>query len=61
VFSNIRRSARLVNETDESGQTLVEYTLILMFVALVTVTALEAIGLTVIGFIEDATAGFGGA
>lgn len=61
MFSIIRRLAWPAEATDESGQTLVEYVLILMFVALVTVTALEAIGLTVTGFIDDAAAGFGGA
>jgi Flp pilus assembly pilin Flp len=60
VFSIIS-FARRVKASDEGGQTLVEYTLILMFVALVTVTALEALGLKVVGFIDDATAGFGGA
>lgn len=61
MFSIIRRFARRTEASDDGGQTLVEYTLILMFVALVTVTALEAIGLKVIGFIDDAAAGFGGA
>jgi Flp pilus assembly pilin Flp len=57
----IRRFALRVEASDDDGQTLVEYTLILMFVALVTVTALEAIGLKVTGFIDDAAAGLGGA
>jgi Flp pilus assembly pilin Flp len=61
VFSIINRFARRADANDDGGQTLVEYTLILMFVALVTVTALEALGLKVVGFIDDATAGFGGA
>ena len=61
MFSIIRRFARRADAADDRGQTLVEYTLILMFVALVTVTALEALGLKVVGFIDDATAGFGGA
>jgi Flp pilus assembly pilin Flp len=46
--------------TDESGQTLVEYTLILMFVALVTIGAVETIGTTVADFLSDAAAGVGG-
>jgi Flp pilus assembly pilin Flp len=61
VFAMIRRFALRVEASDDGGQTLVEYTLILMFVALVTVTALEAIGLKVTGFIDDAAAGLGGA
>jgi Flp pilus assembly pilin Flp len=61
MFSIITRFAGRADASDDGGQTLVEYTLILMFVALVTVTALEALGLKVVGFIDDATAGFGGA
>src|SRR5215207_8428960 len=41
--------------TDESGQTLVEYTLILMF------GAVETIGTTVADFLSEAAAGFAGA
>ena len=61
MFSIITRFARRAQASDDGGQTLVEYTLILMFVALVTVTALEALGLKVTGFIDDAAAGLGGA
>ena len=46
--------------TDESGQTLVEYTLILMLVALVTIGAVETLGLAVVDFLADAAAAFGG-
>jgi Flp pilus assembly pilin Flp len=57
VFSRIRRLRR----RDESGQTLVEYTLILMFVVLLAVTALQVIGTNITQFISDAAAGVGGA
>jgi Flp pilus assembly pilin Flp len=60
VFSIIRRFRRRKGDTSESGQTLVEYTLILMLVALLTVAALQAIGLSVLGFLNDAAAGIGG-
>jgi Flp pilus assembly pilin Flp len=60
VFSNIRRLRRRSDEAGESGQTLVEYTLILMVVALLTIVALESIGLTVQEFITDAATGVGG-
>ena len=45
---------------DETGQSLVEYTLILLLVVLVTITALQLIGTTVSGLISQAAAGFGG-
>ena len=45
---------------DEAGQSLVEYTLILLLVVLVTVTALQLIGTTVSSLIQQAAAGFGG-
>jgi Flp pilus assembly pilin Flp len=60
VFSIIRRFRRRNGDISESGQTLVEYTLILMLVALLTVAALQAIGLSVLGFLNDAAAGIGG-
>jgi Flp pilus assembly pilin Flp len=61
VFSVIRRFARRVEASDDGGQTLVEYTVILVLVAVLAVTALEAIGLAVTDLINDAAAGFGGA
>jgi Flp pilus assembly pilin Flp len=54
------RSSWHRRHTDESGQTLVEYTLILMFVALVTIGAVETLGTTIVGFLSDAAAGLGG-
>ena len=45
----------------ESGQALVEYTLILIVIAFVTFAALQAIGTSVTGALFDAAAGFGGA
>ncbi|HXV03858.1 MAG TPA: hypothetical protein VFP24_09830 [Gaiellaceae bacterium] len=47
--------------SEESGQTLVEYALVLMLVAFLTVTALTSIGVTVSNFFADAAAGLGGA
>lgn len=47
--------------SEESGQTLVEYAMILMLVALLTVTALTSIGATVSNFFADAATGLGGA
>ena len=55
MFSKIRRLQQ------DGGQTLVEYTLILMFVVLLAVTALQVIGTNITQFIADAAAGVGGA
>jgi Flp pilus assembly pilin Flp len=60
VFSIIRRLTRRSDVKSDSGQTLVEYALILMFVALLGVTALQTIGVSVTQFISDAAAGLGG-
>jgi Flp pilus assembly pilin Flp len=56
---SIRRSTK--EDTRESGQALVEYALILMFIALVAVTALESIGIAVAAPLMDAADGLGGA
>jgi Flp pilus assembly pilin Flp len=61
VFSIIRRLTRKGDNARESGQALVEYALILMFVALVAVASLEAIGLSVTQPLLDAADGLGGA
>jgi Flp pilus assembly pilin Flp len=61
VFSKIRRLKRRAGEAGDGGQTLVEYTLILMFVVLLAVTALQVIGTNITQFISDAAAGVGGA
>jgi Flp pilus assembly pilin Flp len=61
VCSNkISRLTRRDDESSESGQALVEYALILMLVALLTLTALETIGGTVSQFLSDAAEAFGG-
>jgi Flp pilus assembly pilin Flp len=60
VFSKISRTTRRSEDSCESGQALVEYALILMLVALVTLAALETIGGTVSEFFSDAADGFGG-
>jgi Flp pilus assembly pilin Flp len=60
VFSKISSVARRGEDSSESGQALVEYALILMFVAILTLAALETIGGTVSQFLSDAAAGFGG-
>jgi Flp pilus assembly pilin Flp len=59
VFSKIKRLKR--RGAGDDGQTLVEYTLILMFVVLLAVTALQVIGTNITQFISDAAAGVGGA
>jgi Flp pilus assembly pilin Flp len=46
---------------DEHGQALIEYALVLMFVALVAVTSLQAIGVNILEPLSDAAAGVGGA
>lgn len=61
MISNISRLIRQDDEARESGQALVEYTLLLMFIALVAVTALESIGLSVVEPISDVATGIGGA
>ena len=43
----------------DEGQALVEYALILMLVAVVCVGVLSAIGLTVVGFLEETADAFG--
>jgi Flp pilus assembly pilin Flp len=58
VFSKIRS---LNQRAGDDGQTLVEYTLILMLVVLLSVTALQVIGTNITQFISDAAAGVGGA
>jgi Flp pilus assembly pilin Flp len=60
VFSIISRLIRRGGVGRESGQALVEYALILMLIALLTLAALETIGGTVSAFLADAAAGFGG-
>jgi Flp pilus assembly pilin Flp len=47
--------------SEDSGQTLVEYAMVLMLVALLTVTALTSIGATVSDFLANAATGLGGA
>jgi Flp pilus assembly pilin Flp len=61
VNSIVRRFTREGEDKRESGQALVEYTLILMLVALITFAALETIGTSVVSALGDAAAGFGGA
>jgi Flp pilus assembly pilin Flp len=61
VFSKIKRLKRRAGSAGDDGQTLVEYTLILMFVVLLAVTALQVIGTNITQFIADAAAGVGGA
>ena len=46
--------------SEESGQTLVEYALILMLVAFLTFAALTSIGTTVATFLADAASALGG-
>jgi Flp pilus assembly pilin Flp len=46
--------------SEDSGQTLVEYALILMLVAFLTVSALTTIGTTVATFLGDAATALGG-
>jgi len=60
VCSNIKRLIRRGEDACESGQALVEYALILMLIALLTLAALETIGGTVSQFLSDAAEGFGG-
>lgn len=61
MFSIIRRHTRQRHDARESGQALVEYALILMFIALVAVAALESIGVGVAVPLMDAADGLGGA
>jgi Flp pilus assembly pilin Flp len=61
VISNISRLIRQGKKTRESGQALVEYTLILMLICFVVFGALESFAPSVVGSLEDAAAGFGGA
>ena len=61
MISRICSFGRESDAERESGQALVEYTLILVVIAFVTFAALQAIGTSVTGALFDAAAGFGGA
>ena len=61
MISNISRFTPQGEEARESGQALVEYTLLLMLICFVCFFALEALGTSVVGALGDAAAGFGGA
>jgi Flp pilus assembly pilin Flp len=61
VHTISRLSTRLDEDARESGQALVEYALILMFIALVAVAALESIGVGVAAPLMDAADGLSGA
>lgn len=60
MFWKISCLTRRSEESSESGQALVEYALILMLVALLTLAALETIGGTVSQFLSDAAEAFDG-
>jgi Flp pilus assembly pilin Flp len=60
VFSKISRLTRRGDVVCESGQALVEYALILMLIALLTVAALQSIGGSVTGFLSAAASVLGG-
>ena len=49
---------RLTARFQEEGQALAEYSLILAFVFMACVVALEFLGLAITGSIDDVTAGF---
>jgi Flp pilus assembly pilin Flp len=61
MVSNISRWLHESKDSREGGQALVEYTLLLMFVAMVAVTALQAIGVNILGPLSDVATGIGGA
>ncbi len=60
MFSKISRLRGPGQDASETGQALVEYALILMLVALLTLAALETIGGAVSEFLSDAAEGFDG-
>ena len=61
MISNISRLTRQGEDTRESGQALVEYTLILLLICFVAFATLEVLGTSVLGALGDAASGFGGA
>jgi Flp pilus assembly pilin Flp len=61
VIPNTNRLFQASEDDRESGQALVEYTLLLMCVALVTVTALTTIGVNILEPLSDVATGIGGA
>jgi Flp pilus assembly pilin Flp len=61
VTPNTNRLFQASEDDRESGQALVEYTLLLMCVALVTVTALTTIGVNILEPLSDVATGIGGA
>jgi Flp pilus assembly pilin Flp len=60
VFSNGSWFLEGSSDSGEDGQALVEYALLLMLIAMVAVTTLEQIGLSVIGPLTDVLVGLGG-
>jgi Flp pilus assembly pilin Flp len=60
VFSNGRWFLEGPSDSGEDGQALVEYALLLMLIAMVAVTTLEQIGLSVIGPLTEVLVGLGG-
>jgi Flp pilus assembly pilin Flp len=61
VIPNTNRLLQASEDDRESGQALVEYTLLLMCVALVAVTALTTIGVNILEPLSDVATGIGGA
>jgi Flp pilus assembly pilin Flp len=61
VIPNTNRLFQASEDDRDSGQALVEYTLLLMCVALVTVTALTTIGVNILEPLSDVATGIGGA
>lgn len=60
MFSNGRCFFEGSSDSGEDGQALVEYALLLMLIAMVAVTTLEQIGLSVIGPLTEVLVGLGG-
>lgn len=61
MVSNFSGWPQASRDAREGGQALVEYTLLLMFVALVAVTALQTIGVNILGPLTEVATGVGGA
>ena len=60
MISSIGRATHEAESAGDSGQALVEYALVLILIAFVTFLALQTIGTSVSGAINNAVAGFGG-
>lgn len=59
-YFKARNALMLIDQEDESGQSLAEYGLILALVAVVAITAVSLLGSTISDYLEQVANGFSG-